>query len=104
MSRNIKRTKIDKKPIDEEAMNDAFNKVREYYFSFGNRIFINFQFLSSQNENDDDDIHLETYVDRYFNNPENAEKLQVLFAASLTDACRRLAENHDEDTASKIIE
>lgn len=28
MQRNIKRVKVEKRPIDEEAMNNAFNKVR----------------------------------------------------------------------------
>lgn len=105
MVRNIKRTKIEKKSIDEEAMRNAFNKVSCLMkFELNNSEVILKHSLFSQDENDEDDIRLESYVDRYFNDPNNAEKLQVIWPASLSDACRRLAENKDEDTASKIIE
>lgn len=58
-----------------------------------------------QDENDDeDDIRLEDYVDRYFKDPNNAEKLQVLSSTSLSEACRRIAEYHDDDAANQIVE
>lgn len=55
-------------------------------------------------QDDEDDIRLEDYVDRYFKDPNNAEKLQVLFSSSLSDACRRIAEYSDDDAANQIIE
>lgn len=61
-------------------------------------------FSSKQDENDEDDIRLEDYVDRYFNDPNNTQKLQVLFSTSLSDACRRIAEYHDDDAANQIVE
>lgn len=107
MQRKIKRTKVEKRSIDEEAMNNAFNKVwfnltliltpsNEFY-----RMLLKF---FKQDENEEDDIRLDNYVDRYFKDPNNAEKLQVLFSTSLSDACRRIAEYHDDDAANQIIE
>lgn len=61
-------------------------------------------FLFAQDENDEDDIRLEDYVDRYFKDPNNAEKLQVLSSTSLSEACRRIAEYHDDDAANQIVE
>lgn len=34
MQRTVKRTKVEKKPIDEEAMSNAFNKVYNTHFMF----------------------------------------------------------------------
>lgn len=65
---------------------------------------MNEKWFCSLQENDDDDIRVEDYVERYFNDPNNSEKLQVLFSNNLSDACRRIAENNDEITASRIIE
>lgn len=62
------------------------------------------EFISNTfQENDDDDVRLEDYVDRYFQDPNNADKLQVLFPSCLSEMCRRLAEYNDDDAANKII-
>ncbi|XP_055324860.1 double-strand break repair protein MRE11-like [Sitodiplosis mosellana] len=82
MQRNTKRVKVEKRSIDEEAMNNAFNK---------------------DDEEEEEDIRLEDYVDRYFKDPNNSERLQVLFPTCLSEVCRRLAEYNDDDAANKTI-
>lgn len=54
-------------------------------------------------EQEEDDVRLEDYVDRYFKDPNNSERLKVLFPACLSEVCRRLAEYSDEDAANKTI-
>ncbi|XP_031620222.1 double-strand break repair protein MRE11 [Contarinia nasturtii] len=80
MQRNIKRVKAERRPINEEAMNKAFEK-----------------------EEEEEDVRLEDYVDRYFKDPNNAEKLNVLFPNCLSEVCRRLAIYNDDDAANRAI-
>lgn len=49
-------------------------------------------------------MRLEDYVERYFKDPENENKLQVMFSTSLSEVCRRLAEQNDDDAATSVIE
>lgn len=53
---------------------------------------------------DDDDIRLEDYVNQYFADPNNTARLEVMSPAILSEMCRRLAENNDDDAVKKIIE
>lgn len=43
-------------------------------------------------------------MSRYFNENNNAEKLQVMLSGCLSDMCRVLAECGDDNTAKRIIE
>lgn len=70
--------------IDKDAMHKAFQK--------------------KNTDDDDEDIRLEDYVNRYFANAENSAQLQILPSNVMSEMCRRLAEHNDDDAVQMILE
>lgn len=57
-----------------------------------------------QDEDDSSETRLEDYVNKYFKENNNAEKLKVILPECLSDICRALAEFGDEYSAKRIVE
>lgn len=45
----------------------------------------------------DDDVPLEDYIKRYFDESSNTQRLKVLSAAVMSEMCRQLVKNEEKD-------
>lgn len=78
--KNAKRTPTDVMPVDKEAMQQVFG-----------------------NGGIDDQTRVEDIVSRYFAEADPSAKLEVLYAKSMNEMCRRLVDHDDDDAMDTIL-
>lgn len=78
--KKITRAKDDAKPLDKEALLEAFQNQRE---ATANRA--------------------EEVVDRYFKEAEEDKQLELLFCKSLSELTKRMVDYEDDDAAESIV-
>lgn len=83
LKRCTRRTKGDKKPLDADAMKNAFRGVDNAM---------------------DEDVNVEDIVEGYFDQATADDKrLDVLITKNMSELCRRLVQCDDDDAAEAII-
>lgn len=78
--KNAKRTPTDVMPVDKEAMKQVF-----------------------ENGDINEHVRVEDIVSRYFAEADPSAKLEVLYAKSMNEMCRRLVDHDDDDAMETIL-